>query len=127
MNFFLRQFDLLHAHTGAVYGAGFTDVTITLWMYRVLCALAALSAILFIVNMKRKKYKSLFTVPVIMIVLGLIGNGAGYLMQNFVVSPDEINKESEELWREYYAMRESYDKRFKRLIAEWASDSLEAR
>lgn len=40
---------------------------------------------------------------------------------------DEINKESEELWREYYAMRESYDKRFKRLIAEWASDSLEAR
>lgn len=99
VNFFLRQFDLLHAHTGAVYGAGFTDVTITLWMYRVLCALAALSAILFIVNMKRKKYKSLFTVPVIMIVLGLIGNGAGYLVQNFVVSPDEINKESKYLQR----------------------------
>lgn len=40
---------------------------------------------------------------------------------------DEINKESDQLWREYYAMRESYDKRFKRLIAEWANDSLEVR
>ena len=99
VNFFLRQFDLLHAHTGAVYGAGFTDVTITLWMYRALCALAVLSAILFIINMKRKKYKSLFTVPVIMIVLGLAGTGAGYLVQNFVVSPDEINKESKYLER----------------------------
>ncbi len=99
INFFLRQFDLLHAHTGAVYGAGFTDVNVTLWMYRVLCVLSVLSAIMFIVQMGRKKYKSLLTVPVIMIVVGLVGTGAGMLIQNFVVSPDEINKESQYLER----------------------------
>ncbi len=99
INFFLRQFDLLHAHTGAVYGAGFTDVNVTLWMYRVLCVLSILSAIMFIVQMGRKKYKSLLTVPVIMIVVGLVGTGAGMLIQNFVVSPDEINKESQYLER----------------------------
>lgn len=99
INFFLRQFDLLHAHTGVVYGAGFTDVTITLWMYRILCGLAVLSAIMFAVQMGRKKYKSLLTVPVIMIVVGLVGTGAGMLIQNFVVSPDEINKESQYLER----------------------------
>ena len=99
INFFLRQFDLLHAHTGVVYGAGFTDVTITLWMYRILCGLAVLSAIMFIVQMGRKKYKSLLTVPVIMIMVGLVGTGAGMLIQNFVVSPDEINKESQYLER----------------------------
>ncbi len=99
INFFLRQFDLLHAHTGVVYGAGFTDVTITLWMYRILCGLAVLSAIMFIVQMGRKKYKSLLTVPVIMIMVGLVGTGAGMLIQNFVVSPDEINKESKYLQR----------------------------
>lgn len=99
INFFLRQFDLLHAHTGAVYGAGFTDVNITLWMYRILCVLAVLSAVMFIVQMGRKKYKSLLTVPVIMIVVGLVGTGAGMLIQNFVVSPDEINKESTYLER----------------------------
>lgn len=99
INFFLRQFDLLHAHTGVVYGAGFTDVNITLWMYRILCGLAILSAIMFIVQMGRKKYKSLLTVPVIMILVGLVGTGAGMLIQNFVVSPDEINKESQYLER----------------------------
>lgn len=97
LNFFLQQFDLLHEHTGAVYGAGFTDVNVTLWVLRILCVLSAVSAILFVVNMKRKKYKSLLTVPVIMIVIGLAGSGAGYLVQNFIVSPDEINKESKYL------------------------------
>ena len=99
INFFLRQFDLLHAHTGAVYGAGFTDVNITLWRLRILCVLSVLSAILFVVHMNKKNYKKLLSVPVLMIVVGLVGTGAAYLVQNFVVSPDEINKESEYLAR----------------------------
>ncbi len=99
INFFLRQFDLLLAHTGAVYGAGFTDVNVTLWMLRILCVLSVLSAILFVVRMKQKKYKKLLSVPVLMIVVGLVGSGAAYLIQNLVVSPDEINKESEYLAR----------------------------
>ena len=99
INFFLRQFDLLHAHTGAVYGAGFTDVNVTLWMLRILCVLSVLSAILFVVHMSKKNYKKLLSVPVLMIVVGLVGSGAAYLIQNFVVSPDEINKESEYLAR----------------------------
>ena len=99
INFFLRQFDLLHAHTGAVYGAGFTDVNVTLWMLRILCVMSVLSAILFVVHMKKKNYKKLLSVPVLMIVVGLVGSGAAYLIQNFVVSPDEINKESEYLAR----------------------------
>lgn len=97
LNFFLRQFDLLHAHTGVVYGGGFTDVNVTLWMYRILCLLSVLSAILFVVFMKKKNYKQLLTVPVIMILIGVLGSGAGYVVQNFVVSPDEINKESKYL------------------------------
>lgn len=99
INFFLRQFDLLHAHTGAVYGAGFTDVNITLWMLRILCVLSVLSAILFVVHMRKKNYKKLLSVPVLMIVVGLVGTGAAYLVQNFIVSPDEINKESQYLAR----------------------------
>ena len=99
INFFLRQFDLLHAHTGAVYGAGFTDVNVTLWMLRILCVLSIVSAIAFIIFMKKKNYKKLLSVPVLMIVVGLVGSGAGYLIQNFVVSPDEINKESQYLAR----------------------------
>ncbi len=103
VNFFLRQFDLLHVHTGAVYGAGFTDVNVTLWMYRILCVMSIVAAVLFVVFMKKKSYKRLLTVPVLMIVVGLAGSIAGYVVQNFVVSPDELNKESKYLdWNIQY-------------------------
>ena len=43
--FMLAQFDLLHAHTGVVYGAGFTDVHVTLWVYRLLMLLSLVGAL----------------------------------------------------------------------------------
>ena len=99
INFFLQQFDLLQAHTGAVYGAGFTDVNITLWMLRILCGLSVLAGIMFVVNMQRKKYAKILAIPALMIVIGMAGTGAGYVVQNYIVSPDEINKESQYLAR----------------------------
>ena len=99
LNFFLKQFDLLHAHTGAVYGAGFTDVNITLWVYRVLAVLALFGAVTVVHHIRKKQFKKILTIPVIMIVIGAVGIGASYLVQNFIVSPDEINKEAQYLER----------------------------
>lgn len=99
VNFFLNQFDLLHAHTGAVYGAGFTDVNITLWVYRILCVLAVIGAIMVPVRIKKKQFIKILTIPVIMIAVGAVGIGASYLVQSFIVSPDEINKEEKYLER----------------------------
>lgn len=97
VNFFLRQYDLLLGSRGAVYGAGFTDVNITLWMYRVIMVLAVLAAIGFAVGINRRRVKYVVTVPVIMIVIGLAGTGAGLLVQNLIVTPDEIAKEEQYL------------------------------
>ena len=58
-----------------------------------------IAAIMFVLNMKKKAYKKILTVPVIMIAVGLLGTGAGMLIQNFIVSPDELNKEKEYLER----------------------------
>ena len=44
-----------------------------------------------------------------MIVVGLVGAGAGTLIQNLVVSPDEINKESKYLERNIEYTRYAYD------------------
>ncbi len=99
IDFFLQQFELLQAHTGAVYGAGFTDVTITLWKLRALCVLSVLAAIMFVVQMKKKNFKQLLTIPVIMIAVGAVGTGAEALVQNFIVSPDELSKETPYLER----------------------------
>ena len=109
LNFFLKQFDLLHAHTGAVYGAGFTDVNVTLWVYRALVVLALFGAVTVVHHIRKKQFKKIFTVPVIMIVVGVVGIGASYLVQNFVVSPDEINKEDKYLERNIEYTQYAYE------------------
>ena len=100
INFYLRQYSLLYGATGTsgvVYGAGYTDVNITLWMYRILIGLALLGAAGFAAGVSTKRFKWIFAVPVVMIFVGLAGAGAALTVQNFVVSPDEINKESKYL------------------------------
>ena len=103
VNFFLKQFGLLYSNLGVVYGAGFTDVNITLWMYRILMVLSLVSAVTFAIGVIRRKFKTILLVPVIMIIIGALGTGTSMLIQNFVVSPDEINKE-----REYLANNIAY-------------------
>ena len=97
--FLLKQFDLLFGSTGAVYGAGFTDVNITMWMYRILIVLAVISAIGAAIGISKKKLKVAVICPAIMVAVGLLGTGVGLVVQNFIVSPDEINKESRYLER----------------------------
>jgi uncharacterized protein len=98
-NFYLKQYSLLFGSTGAVYGAGFTDVNVTLWMYRILMGLAVLGALVFIAGVAKKRFKIILAIPVIMISVGLIGSVTGLMVQNFLVSPDEINKERQYLER----------------------------
>lgn len=108
-NFLLKQFDLLHSHTGTVYGAGFVDVNITIWVYRILMVLAVIGALTVGYHIKKKQFKKILTIPVIMIAIGALGTGASYLAQSYIVSPDEINKESAYLERNIEYTQYAYE------------------
>lgn len=99
MNFFLKQYDLLFGSTGAVYGAGFTDVKVTLWVYRIIMGLSVLAAVGFAIGITKKKFKPAVIAPVAMLIVGAVGVGGALVVQNLVVTPDEINKESKYLER----------------------------
>ncbi|MCF0140539.1 MAG: UPF0182 family protein [Mogibacterium sp.] len=109
VEFFLRQFNLLHNHSGAVYGAGFTDVNITLWLYRIIMVLSVVGAVTLAIHMKKGDFKKLVRVPVAMIAVFAIGIGAGVFVQNLIVSPDEINKETKYLKDNITYTRYAYD------------------
>ena len=96
---FLWQYDLLHSTSGALYGAGYTDIHVKLLMYRLLLVMAVLGAAGVIVALKKKRPILILAVPAAMIAVGIIGAGAGAVVQNFVVSADEINMESPYLAR----------------------------
>ncbi|MGI6177671.1 MAG: UPF0182 family protein [Eubacterium sp.] len=92
--FVLKQFDLLHSHNGVVYGAGYSDVKVTLWVYRILTVLSLAGAVVSSIGILKKSPKKFFAVPLLMIAVAALGVGARAIVQNIVVSPDEINKES---------------------------------
>ena len=107
-DFFLKQFDLLHTHTGAVYGAGFVDVNITLWVYRIVMLLSVVGAITLAVHIRKGQISKLLKVPVIMVLIYVLGVGAANLVQSLIVSPDEINKESKYLENNIEYTRHAY-------------------
>ena len=94
VSFWLKQYQLLYSSTGVLYGAGFTDINVTLWVYRALMVLSVVGAVTFIIGFQKKKIKMMLAVPLIMIILSAVGTGASMLVQNLIVSPDEITKES---------------------------------
>lgn len=108
MDFLMRQFDLLHVHTGAVYGAGFTDVNVKLWVYRLIMALSIVGAVTLCHHMHRKEPKKLARIPIAIVAVGLLGGVVSFAVQNLLVSPDEINKESKYLERNISFTRHAY-------------------
>lgn len=108
LHFVLEQFNLLHAHTGTVYGAGFTDVNVTLNIYRIIMALSLVGIITFVVHMKKREYKKLLKVPTIIITVLAVGFGVQLAVQSLIVSPDEINKESKYLSNNIEFTRHAY-------------------
>jgi uncharacterized protein len=122
IGFYLRQYNLLYSGTGVAYGAGYTDINITLWVYRILMVLAVVAALTFSLGLRKRKIKLALAAPALMIIISLIGGGSVGLVQNLVVSPDEINKESEYLQNNITFTRMAYDLQ-DILITDFAADN----
>ncbi|RLI96609.1 MAG: UPF0182 family protein [Candidatus Aenigmatarchaeota archaeon] len=89
----LAQYALMFSSRGAVYGAGYTDINITIPMLNVLSIVSFAIAILFMANVKIRKTRFIrdgITAFIIIAVLGTMISGA---VQALVVSPNEFNLE----------------------------------
>ena len=106
---YLSRFGLLYGGTGVAFGAGYTDATVTLNVYRILIALAVIEAVLLIIAATKKKFKLAIIVPVVMIAVSVLGTGAAMLVQNIIVEPNELSKESKYLQNNLTYTRYAYD------------------
>jgi len=88
------QFGLLYGGEGVAYGAGYTDVVIRLNVYRILIVLSIVAGIMLIIAAKKRSFKYAVIVPVLMIAVAIVGTGASKLVQNLIVEPNELSKES---------------------------------
>ena len=106
---YLSRFGLLYGGTGVAYGAGYTDATVTLNVYRILIILAIVEAVLLVIAATKKKFKLAIIVPVVMIAVSVLGTGAAMLVQNVIVEPNELSKESKYLENNITYTRLAYD------------------
>ncbi|MBQ2083523.1 MAG: UPF0182 family protein, partial [Firmicutes bacterium] len=107
--FALARYDLLYSGTGVAYGAGYTDINVTLNVYRACMILSLVSAVLFVVALKKRSIKLGVAAPILMAVVFGAGTLAGTAVQNLVVAPDEINKERTYLQNNIDYTRMAYD------------------
>ena len=91
--FFLDRYELLFSTRGAVFGMGATDGTVFLPLFGLLAATAVLGGLVVLGNVRLPDARAIYVPLGLLIGLLLVGNAAGLVYQDFVVEPDEFNKE----------------------------------
>ncbi len=95
--FYLRTFDLLYSARGIAYGASYTDVNVTLPSYYVYIAICIITAALLIISRNKKNLKRAVFGPLLLVV-AMVASGVVYgVVQNAIVTPNEIVKEEQYL------------------------------
>ncbi len=94
INLYLKSYDLLYSQRGKVFGAGFTDVKISLTVYRIMGIVGLISAITFFIGAKKRNLKFALTVPALLIVISIAGGIVSGVVEKFIVEPDQISKET---------------------------------
>ena len=109
VKYWLAQYDLLYGGTGACYGAGFTDINVTLNVYRAMMVFSVAAAILIPIALKKKSIKLGAVAPALMIIVLVLGTVASGAVQSLIVAPDELDKESPYLKNNITYTRLAYD------------------
>lgn len=94
IRFGLKCYDLLYSRLGRVFGAGYTDINITLNLYRILAVGFFVAAFTFFIGARKRNLMFALSVPAALIVISIVGTGIAGLVENFIVEPDQLSKET---------------------------------
>lgn len=95
--YFLKGYELMYSTRGVAYGASYTDIHVTLIVYRILCLVTFISSFLFCFALLKNKTKLAAAVPIVIVSIAIVGGGVGLIVQQLIVEPNEISKETEYL------------------------------
>jgi uncharacterized membrane protein (UPF0182 family) len=105
----LARYNLLFSPTGAVFGAGYADVNVTLPVLTILSALALITGIGFLVNEKFERFEVIKYGIAAFFCIAVVGIIAAAVVQALVVQPNEFNLEQQYLEYNIQNTLEAYD------------------
>jgi uncharacterized membrane protein (UPF0182 family) len=110
LGFHLKVYGLLYSTQGPAFGASYTDVYVRIPAFRVLMVISVLWSLFLIYNAFRLKLKLLLISGGIWVVAILfLANGLPILVQQFVVKPNELAKESPFIGHNIELTRKAYN------------------
>lgn len=109
LKFYLMTFELLYSTRGVAYGASYTDIHVSLLSYRVAVLLGIVGAILFFYGTRKEKIRLVVGGPILLLISGLVFSIVGLTVQQLVVEPDEIGKESQYLTYNISYTQDAFD------------------
>lgn len=104
----LLMANLLYSPTGAAFGAGYTDLMVSLPYYYIASGVCLISAILIFIGSRKKNFKLLALGPICLILIVFTGGIVQNLVQSFIVNPNEVNKELEYITRNITMTRQAF-------------------
>ncbi len=91
--YYLQGFALMYSTRGVAYGASYTDIHVTLIVYRILSVVCLVFSVLFFISLVKKMKKLTIAIPIIIMLIAIGGGVIGTVVQQLVVEPNEISKE----------------------------------
>jgi uncharacterized membrane protein (UPF0182 family) len=108
--FYLDGFRLLLSGSGAVHGAGYSDVNARLPVFRILCIITPLTSILMVAGVWKGKWARALLAPIIVFsVYGLGIKAYPAMLQKFKVAPNELDLENRYIANDIRFTRFGYD------------------
>lgn len=89
---FLKCYELLYSPTGAVFGAGYTDIAVKLKVY-IISAVTSFVVAFILATVKENIRPKVIFCTLLIIGVNIGGGIVVNMAQTFIVSPDEIRKE----------------------------------
>jgi uncharacterized membrane protein (UPF0182 family) len=105
---FLSRYDLLYAHNGVVWGAGYTDVNVRSGLTVVQAALVVVLAGLLLANAALRRGRVAVVAVSAWLVVSIMGGVYASLVQRVTVQPAELSQESPYIKREIDFTRRAY-------------------
>lgn len=106
--FYIKTLTLVYAGGGVADGAGYTEVNITLPMYRIICVCCLASAVISVIFIRKKRVKPLLITAAAIIVLIIAEGIISEVVERVVVTPNARDKESEYIYYNIEMTRKAF-------------------
>jgi uncharacterized membrane protein (UPF0182 family) len=107
--YLLDRFSILYSERGEVFGAGYTDITVSLPLFSVLATLSLVVALLFFMAAWTQRFSWPGAGIALLLLINILGNSGAGLVQQYQVAPNEFNLERPYLENNIHFTRLAYD------------------